>query len=395
MWATGILTGLTFPVCILIIKWKAQAYKKKIKESDFDKLNFYRPTAQSVMLEASMKEDQLAIGGAVQVSEALDLYSGHDITRIGWQPKDVKIKDLEKDFNASDIYDAANKEIPNIQEANGKKFCLAHIKHPLSDEPFIKLSFEETRYYTVQGVIDDVKHNHEFRMAFTSTDPKEHKIPNAFCLHYLAEFSDENVLVFQRAAGLGYYEGKISFSGEEQMAKVDMENEFDDIGATLLFQRAVIEEIFPIAKKPLDSCTKDVVSKFYKLAEQHVESMRAFSVFMESEISNFAMMGYIKLNLTIDQYRETYRRFVQDGSPASKEGNLHYTNIHELERLLITHECNIYELKSEQPVLIKSEDLHPTSRYRIIQFLLAKKIQDVTNDFYIRELNVKFGRKKQ
>ncbi len=127
--------------------------------------------------------------------------------------------------------------------------------------------------------------------------------------------------------------------------------------------RAICEEFFPL------SGSESGISKSYQeYLKPITDSMKVWSIFIESSIFNFSILGFVKFNITIDEYVNLYKNLLNKGV-VDKEGTVYYTSIEEARALLVNGECNMSGAFSKKRHLISLDDLHPTSLYRIFKLI--------------------------
>lgn len=336
----------------------------------------------------------LIVGSVIEIMVHPMISSKADISDIGWNPEDVRIKLDEKkpDFNVNAIYNSLDRQAPTQTESF--KYCLAEEKQVTKDDCILDyLIFQRTDYLIVKEISQLIPSKPLLRQDLGSLNPVKHQLPNSFCLHYVIEFSDGSVLLLkrrdslERRDSLDYYPNTFSISGEEQISEVD----FRTGNLLNLFKRALIEEVFPLVVKHKNLDTEnEQINKMYKKINEYIAIQKVFSLLYEEEIANFAIMGYFLFNIPIKDFKDLSSKFLAEGNHRDNEGFLYYTSWKNLMLLHFTHKCQVYSLRDGQESSLLKSDLHPTSSYRLFRFLRIKNDGDLTFDNFSKTYHAGF-----
>lgn len=210
-----------------------------------------------------------------------------------------------------------------------------------TDSPPLKLETQETLYSHVQFYKDmvapiDETRRQLIRSALVGED-RQMPFPHALCLHLVVATYDDKLLITKRAPEVEYYPNTWSCSLEENMALKDLSGD-PDHAVLQLGKRALLEEL-----GLGDDAYQD-------------ENLRILSVFLESEILNASLCGFIKTNLTADQLRRILR-----GMPRRDYEFVAWDFLNYEPEELIT------EIRSP------SLAYHPTTRYRLLMALMHRE----------------------
>lgn len=374
-------------IYMVILVWihirKTNQQKVNIQYTKYES-TILNPTKEAKYFEERTGVGKLVVGTVIEYYEHNFLNSKVDINEIGWDPKDVKINQGSK-FNHSVLFNALNKTLDIGKQKDNPKFCLSHLeKSPVdNDDKELQIDVKETSYLTIRNVLDDIINRPDLRLDYGNIEPAKNLIPNSLCLHYIVELVDQNVILYQRAPCVDYYPMHFSFSGEEQINRIDLEDE----NIESLFQRALTEEIFPLTEKNIDEMVEAKQNKkMWDYISPLVENMKIWSFFYEEELSNFSMLGYIKLNITRCEFLQKYNSLkAMAVGHRDNEGLLYYTNNQNIEKLLFEGQCTVYNLFSNIEVKLNAKRLHPTSRYRMFRYVRAKKKDALSFNEYLEK----------
>jgi hypothetical protein len=130
-------------------------------------------------------------------------------------------------------------------------------------------------------------------------------------LHYVLRFSDKKYLVIRRSkTNVTFEEGRVSFSGEEQMAPEDADRTSQVEDLTI---RALMQEAFHFEYHTLDSTEASLIRSM-------VEAMRFLSLSLEEKYGQFALLGFVQLNISSERYAEFYKENSRHGLDIDDEG---------------------------------------------------------------------------
>lgn len=252
---------------------------------------------------------------------------------------------------------------------------LSNLPKPFADSiGKLRLKLEETDFETVSAVSRGLAAKQAIRHSLISCDPSERRVPHSLCLHVLCEFEDQQVLMMQWHEKSWYYPSAFSISFEEQIDEVDFRNG-GTFAASHLVSRAVCEELFPM------------LGKYHRNPEvawaqvnDFVSSSGIWSVFLEEGIGNFSMFCHLKISLDVPSYVTVYRELKKQGGRRDREGKLYALKPEDVSKLLrnevvlvseiLVDELNDARVYGEQ---IAVDELHPTSRYRLLSWATAKR----------------------
>ncbi len=174
-------------------------------------------------------------------------------------------------------------------------------------------------------------------------------------------------LGLRRNENTWYYPGVFSFSFEEQLDDLDFKSG-DAYAAEHWIQRAVCEEVFPLLGH-----YKVSPSVAWNQVNDYIDYMRFWSVFLEEEIGNFSLMAHIKLNVDSATYCKTYREMKANGGQRDREGSLFVLEGKAVAPLLQGKNTTVREILVDDIDNMSAfgehfqvQELHPTSRYRLL-----------------------------
>jgi len=215
----------------------------------------------------------------------------------------------------------------NHKGANGDKFCLVRVEpNDVSDAGSkVSLKLKKTDHFTILSCLESLRDTEsepgiveisraDQRAEHANLDPEQHRVPHAFCLHYILRFDDESFLVFHRDKRMQYDPLKVSLSGEEQLHPADLDGVPHDQRVQGWINRAFLEEV--IGGGALEKGTKRRDELL-----QYIEWARCLSLVYEERSCGFALTCFIQLNITRAAYVEEYRINLRGGNHTDWEGS--------------------------------------------------------------------------
>lgn len=324
---------------------------------------------------------QRGSGDEIVVGETIEVWAHHTLEdpaiplhEKGVDPKDVRFRQqrLKRDFTKlAERCNELNAELPEDERFEpdlvpAKKYGVACLPG-CADDPANTLEFFETDWNTFK-VVDQVvkrRENLALRHAHSHVNPKKNLLPQSMSLHFLVRFLDGDVLAMLRTSK-HFHEGRWSFSAEEQIKEEDWQVTGVE-AAEFLFRRAFIEEIF--GRKSVDPKVVNGVWDDY--CREIVASARFWSVILEERMGCFASFGMFQLDIDRDQLVDIHERGKREGHLRDNEGPLYIVSERNIDELLRNGVCEGRLLHGNDPISIFSEQLHPTSRYRLWRLYCA------------------------
>ncbi|MDH5684567.1 MAG: hypothetical protein OEZ20_08905 [candidate division WOR-3 bacterium] len=337
-----------------------------IKERQLSNLSLWeealrQPDPHAAAFVSRTNEHFLVIGQAIEILPHPKLNTRANIDELGWSPSSVQLNDLQKNFNANIILDRSG-GYKEFDPPNGIKFSLSNTSFITKDSPNLSLDLTRTNYFTLKSVLPTIRQNPDLRVEFGSLNPASNSIPHSLCLHYITRFSGGEVLCMRRDPRAAYHGNLWSFSGEEQLSEEDFRFQFPTFS---FFQRTICEEVFSLRE---DNPLEDK----WKLVNPHIKNMSLGSIFVEEEIFNFAMFGVYQLKDSIAKFISFHNNLIDEGTGSrDREGDFFVVSQDLLKDLLFKGQCTVKALFTNDEQLIRAENLHPTSRYRIFRLLRA------------------------
>lgn len=369
-WAVGALTNkftdytlVAFSIltAIFLFKFGLDYYRsQKIVGFTSFELTLRDPTESALRACERANEDYLVVGDSIELQTHPQLNSRADLTKLGWPPEEVRLADRQIPFDASIALERCH-GVKSFDPPNGDKYSLVQNSFTVSDRPTLELTVAKTKYFVVRSVLEHLKSNLQLRAQLAKLEPEKNQIPHSLCLHFIVRFADGHILCIHRDKRAAYHGHRWSFSGEEQVSEADFQHETPCLA---LFQRTVCEEVFPLREDlPL--------AERWSIAGRFVESMALWSLFIEENIQNFSLLGFIQLNCEPKHFVAEHRRVVSSGlGSRDKEGGYYLVHTDHLMQLLVngkTSASALFSSDTKRDVL--SQDLHPTSRYRLFRYL--------------------------
>lgn len=222
------------------------------------------------------------------------------------------------------------------------------------DDHSLKLHFIRTWYFNVVGL-------HEILLKDNSTEavrlrsfyapsclkPDEAKVPNIACVHAVATTSDNMLIVGLRRRNLDYHGHKWSVSFEEQVWEEDQQEPNDKDLPFNAAARGANEEFLGRGSK--------IVLK---------ENVRLLSLFLEYSILNLTYCAHVEIPLSFQDLVHRWRDAHAD--PEFEDLQPVSCDLEPLAGMLLSERC---PLGLDGP---GGGAWHPTSRYRLLKFMLYK-----------------------
>ena len=383
-YALGALTGIypwpsvvTFGSVTVIVAGIAlfNRYKEsQIKGFTPWELSLRDPDNDASAVVNRSNEHFLVVGHAIEIIPHPQVNSRAALKNLGWNPADVELIDRQQDYDVKELAIRAG-GLQEFDPPNGLKFVLVKTSYVTSDSPHLSLETERTDFYTLRSVLPLIKSNPEVRAEFGDLEPSLNRVPHSLCLHYTVRFSTGDVLCMKRDSRSAYHGGLWSFSGEEQVAQQDFEA---FIPCLSLFQRTFCEEVLALRDEtPL--------KERWAIASPIVQSMRLLSVFIEEGIHNYSLLGLFQLNCDPTEFVKLHNNLVNRGvGTRDREGTLYLAEYFDIFSLLVEGQCSVEPLFQGTNMEVRSENLHPTSRYRLFRLLRAVNRRPLTIKDYER-----------
>lgn len=369
--AIGALTNI-FPISaavifgILFIMLIVPVTIDAIKARQLSNLSLWeealrQPDSHAAALVSQTNDHFLVIGQAIEILPHPNLNTRSNINELGWNPEDVQLNDLQEEFDANVLLDKSG-GYKEFDPPNGRKYSVSNTSFVTKDSPNLSLELIRTNYFTLKSILPTIKQHPELRAEFGSLNPANNHIPHSLCLHYITRFAGGEVLCMKRDKQAAYHGNLWSFSGEEQLSEEDFKFAIPTVA---LFQRSICEEVFSLREdNPLE--------EKWKLASSHIINMNLWSIFIEEKIFNFSMFGVYQLKDSISDFVSFHNKLIDEGTGSrDREGEFYFVEQDSLKKLLFKGDCMAKALFSSGDQLIRAEDLHPTSRYRIFRLLRA------------------------
>lgn len=297
------------------------------------------------------KLNKPAAGGVVEL--IADIFLDRNLTDNGWQTRDVAII-LDKERISALSF---AKELVEYSGENNVKYTLRRFSSPLADNSAkLEINVIKTDWQHVLSSRRALQSDIAMRHKLLDPSFSNNTLPSSLCLHVVCLTSDNNFIVMKRAK-LEFNPGELSVSFEEQLSDIDMSVGNDRMENW--FRRTLCEEIFPAAG-PYKSNPKSA----WESVAPHVEFMRVWSLFLEEQAGNFALLGVCRLRFSAGDFKARYDQIQADiGGRSDNEGRLYYMSLAEIKRLLSIGSSTMHDLSFPE----YSEDtgvLHHSSLYR-------------------------------
>ena len=349
-------------------------WSRQIKGLTPWELSLRDPDNNAAAAAARANEDHLVVGQAIEVISHPEINSRFELSKLGWRPEDVEIRDLQLCFDATSIVENSG-GLKSFDPPNGKKYSLVETSFVTSDSPHLALSTKSTDYFTIKSILPTLRCNPAIRAEFGDLNPTLNRIPHSLCLHYLVRFANGDVLCMKRDSRAVYHGDRWSFSGEEQVSELDFES---DTPCLTLFQRTFCEEVLPLREN------RPLVER-WREASPIIERMALWSVFLEEEIHNFSLLGFYQVNCDPEEFCAYHKDLVAKGvGTKDTEGKYYIARESDLIGLLVAGNCMVSPLfAATEKVEVLAQNLHPTSRYRVFRFLRALNRGPLNADGYV------------
>lgn len=308
--------------------------------------------------------DSVDLRGAIELLPHPALSRPAPLEHLGWDPAEVNLLDLGMNFDSRELLHHCRQNV-QLHYPNNRKYTLSRMiwrpGNPLG------LELKHTDWFTLRQVQAQLVVDQALRREYANIDPQLSRVPGSLCLHYIVRFAGGELLCMRRSRGLASHPGRWSFSGEEQFDLADLEKPRP---VEALFQRAMLEEVLPLARSNLSEMAS------WKAAAEIIHSMRLWSVFVETAIWNFTLFGVFQLQVNAASF-ELYYRSLSDYHFGKRdlEGEMFVATVGELRNLFTAGRCQVRGLFDEEPTELLADDLHPTSAYRLMRLLKAVKAE--------------------
>lgn len=346
--------------------------------------NYWNPVEDTLDLYYKERDSSdYPIGSVLEVIQPINLTKRLD--RNGWAPEDICLRLAGNRIVDADLSQALEEKIAvlresgELKEPNNPKYCVLKFPDPFKDslaKPVIDIGI--TNYFETAAASRLLFCDKTLRKSFVSTQPHRNRVPHAICLHALCEFSDRRILLSKRHKRAWYYPDAFSASFEEQLSEDDFEDGGENAVAKMV-HRAICEELFPVANLYEES---NVLG--WNLINDYIEFCRVWSFFLEHEIGNFSVFGHVSLGIASHEYCGVFRliKGVYQGK-RDKEGRLFVLDFDKVKELLrgdrpLAQEILVDEVGDSNIFgeFREVEELHPTSRYRLLTWATAKGLMD-------------------
>lgn len=327
--------------------------------------SFRRALPRTEAIVSNFNALNLIVGECIELVSHPNLQTGKQLEDFGWNPLNEEEISIKYENSRFPIGELDNIIAPDerLKPPNGRKFCLSSIEGGLIDEPNLLLKTRHSDYFTVKSLVNQFGSSlpEEIIYQYGHIEPEKNKIPHSLCLHQIVLLDDGHILCQLRGSNVAYYPNCYSFSQEEQLAVDDFHSKSPTLSHLVI--RAICEEFFP-----LSGSESAIFINYQKYLAPIIDTMKIWSVFIESSIFNFSMLSFVKFNITIDEYVNLYKNLLNKGV-VDKEGTVYYTSIEEARALLVNGQCNMSGAFSKKRHMISLDDLHPTSLYRIFKLI--------------------------
>lgn len=374
-------------ITIIYSLFNVNKRKRKAAEtnywSDFELHYLTSPDPVAEIVLSKSNDDKPVVEKIIEIETHPTINTALEPYNIGWEPAEISISKSQVKIEYKNLFEKYRITEDEKKNDDGRKFALTDWESVLLENPTTSLKFHETSFHVVNKFKDELIRNRTLLGECASIEPNKNLIPNSFCLHYILEFNDGNILIYKRSDNAAYYKNHFSFSGEEQISDTDFQR---NEGLMTLFKRAILEEIFPLGTKGHESMELGEIDTRWDQIKTFVNSTKIWSLIYEADIANFSVMGFIKLNLSISEYKKEYKRLKQLllGSRYN-EGALFYASKNQLEDLIFSHTSKAKSVFLDEEITIDKDFLHPSSRYRILRYLKAKLGRDISLIDYKKE----------
>lgn len=375
-----LIVGSIGAIGVLAELWISRKLKqRRIRISTKEIEEIWRPDKSTIKFAKEQNDSFRIINKAIEVWIHGSIDTESPLHQKGMEPKDLNLKILDDPFDVLKLFKQTNLPEKHF-DVDKTKYSLTSIPQgdKFDDSGVMYFFLKRTKFSVVQSFKEFFKSSLSNRLKYGSIRPSENQVPNIMCLHFLTEFSDGHVLFSVRADGLEYYDGLISISAEEQLSVIDV---FKNKNAELWFQRAILEELFPMTVDEIDEDDEEQVlekvidteRRWLKLSKRLKIDYRYWSIILEEELVNFSIMGFVRLGVSIKQYQQLYKDLLLElDGDRDKEGTFYFVHFSDLDKLLTSGQCQVHGLFSMKRNTIELDQLHPTSLYRVVRYLRAK-----------------------
>jgi DNA-binding winged helix-turn-helix (wHTH) protein len=323
--------------------------------------------------------DRRTIGSVVEVFGHPYLENNLPLEQTGWATNEVfwidggalDVSDISTDkritteFAASELARQRAGLGSALQGDNNPKFTISDSSTPFADLTNLSIVLKKTDYFTIRRVRPAISTFPELRREFGHIIPNKNRLPQGASITFSAIFHGGDILAIYRDRNTFPFPETWSFSGEEQLDASDMEWTAAE-RMTMAMLRTAQEEIFPLARISSKTERLAVLSLF----RAYIKSMRVWSVFLEEPTATYSFFCLYELNLTVDEYSGVVRTMVQRGmGQPSREGKYYSVKLSDIPGLLQDRVISARPIFGGRSSQITSEELHPTSRYRLVRII--------------------------
>jgi len=351
-------------VIVFLYVYKDHAGEKKKKEiTEVEKNKLLHSDSNALEVAKNSNLNLLVVGNLIELVVHPNINSAVDIRRSGWDPQEIIVNYDSEEFDVDELIDMAG-GIKKVLPPDGVKYCLVNTPFVTEESPTIVLELQQTKYSIIETARDLVKENNNLIGEYPNIVLEENKLPTSFCLHFIVRLRKGKILCMKRARRMAYYPNYWSMTGEEQFSDIDLEN---GNPIDYLFKRALCEELLH---------SRNVNDTALSLVDDKINFLRILSLGVEWPDINPALFGVAQLNVDENELRE----FLKDqkaglfsSGDEDREGSFSTITPSDAIKLLEFGECPGKELFSQNSIVLTSDKLHPTSRYRIYRLLRSIK----------------------
>jgi hypothetical protein len=248
---------------------------------------------------------------------------------------------------------------------NGQKYIVSDLSPNVPEREDLTISLRETDYFTVMKALPGILKSPQKRCKYGHLDPSLNRVPNSFGNHFLALFSDNQVLAIHRDRGLDYHGNTWSFSGEEQCFPTDL-TKSDNTRTKHYLLRTAVEEVFPLGT----STDEEQLLQRIELVEPYTHSMRVWSVILEEPSMSSGIFSVMEFALTRSEYIELCDDLLRRRlGRRSGEGKYYTVAMPDIVKVLEGETVFGNPLYGTQSMKVSARQFHPTSRYRLSRLL--------------------------
>jgi len=324
------------------------------------------PDNDAVALAARLGHKEVIVGKVIEIWAHHSLESMLPLTKLGIEPHRLRFSDpVQKQFTDVLRRCGGLREFP---PPNQRKFGIAKLPIGTTDDEGLNVDLFETDWNTWMSSRTVIERDTELRHELSHVLPERNCLPQSMSLQFIIRFANGDVLAMKRKDGLASSPNSWSFSAEEQLHERDF-HYGSASAAEQLFRRAFIEEVFG---------RREGDAEFFKRiwaddCSQLVRSHRIWSFFLEENVGIHQLFGMYQLSVQPRDLRRIHEMAVSSGwGTTDPEGYWYVAPESEARSLLQSGRCYVERLHGDpERRLIKSEGLHPTSRYRLWRLYLA------------------------